>query len=149
MNQLVRFVIAEDDEDDRFLIREALEESALRNPYTFVQDGVELLDFLTDELKSCPRGKELSPMVILLDLNMPRMDGREALLKLKTDPIFRLIPVVVLTTSKSDEDIVYSYQAGVNSFVTKPVSFEGLVSVVAELKKYWVEVGALPSPGHN
>tara|TARA_R100000027_G_scaffold52103_6_gene40889 strand:+ start:2607 stop:3056 length:450 start_codon:yes stop_codon:yes gene_type:complete len=149
MNQLVRFVIAEDDEDDRFLIREALEESALRNPYTFVQDGVELLDFLTDELKSCPRGKELSPMVILLDLNMPRMDGREALLKLKTDPIFRLIPVVVLTTSKSDEDIVYSYQAGVNSFVTKPVSFEGLVSVVAELKKYWVEVVALPSPGHN
>ena len=149
MNQLVRFVIAEDDEDDRFLIREVLEESALRNPYTFVQDGVELLDFLTDELKSCPRGKELSPMVILLDLNMPRMDGREALLKLKTDPIFRLIPVVVLTTSKSDEDIVYSYQAGVNSFVTKPVSFEGLVSVVAELKKYWVEVVALPSPGHN
>ena len=130
----IKFVIAEDDEDDQFLIEEALQSCAVRNPYVFVNDGVELLELLTQELKENPAKQAEPALIILLDLNMPRMDGHEALQKLKAAPVFRRIPVIILTTSKSDEDIIRSYETGVNSFVTKPVSFDCLVSVIAELK---------------
>jgi CheY-like chemotaxis protein len=108
----VTFLIAEDDPDDRFLIKEAFQESLLTNSLYFVQDGVELLDYLRRQ------GKFANPVdappadLILLDLNMPRKDGREALAEIKSDPHLRYIPVVVLTTSKAEEDIMRSYDIG-------------------------------------
>jgi len=142
----ITIVIADDDADDRYLAKEALEESRLANVLHFVEDGEELLDYLHH------RGKyaELNghPGLILLDLNMPRMDGREALREIKSDKRLRQIPIVILTTSKSEEDIIRSYRLGVNSFITKPVSFEGLVEVMRTLRKYWFEIVELPPTHH-
>lgn len=141
----VTFIIAEDDEDDQLLIKEALEACAVRNPVIFVNDGVELLELL--EKSTDPKNEDtpnIKPCIILLDLNMPRMDGREALQKIKADPHLKHIPVVILTTSKTQEDIIRSYATGVNSFITKPVAFEGLIKVIKQFQKYWVEVVALP-----
>ena len=129
------------------LAQEALEEANLAKGLHFVKDDEELLDYLdhrgqyTDS-ESFPR-----PRLILLDLNMPRMDGREALAKIKRDPDLRQIPVVVLTTSKAEEDIFRAYDLGANSFITKPVQFEGLVEVMKVLQKYWFEIVELPSHG--
>lgn len=137
-------VIADDDADDRMLIEDAFRESRLANPIAFVGDGIELLDLLrgTGSYANSPsRGR---PGLILLDLNMPRMDGRTALSHIKADPALRRIPVVVLTTSKADEDILRTYDLGVNSFITKPVSFEALVDVVRTLNHYWLEIVELP-----
>lgn len=140
----ITIVIAEDDPDDRFLAKEALEENRLANVIDFVEDGEELLDYLHH------RGKYENetgyPGLILLDLNMPRKDGREALREIKSNEALRQIPIVILTTSKSDEDIIRSYRLGVNSFITKPVTFEGLVEVMRTLQKYWFEIVELP-PG--
>jgi CheY-like chemotaxis protein len=146
----ITILIAEDDPDDRLLAREALEENRLANAIVFVEDGEELLEYLRRIGRySVEGGKETSrPGLILLDLNMPRKDGREALREIKADPELRQIPIVVLTTSKSDEDIVRSYDLGVNSFITKPVSFEGLVEVMRTLHKYWFEIVELP-PGES
>jgi CheY-like chemotaxis protein len=144
----VVILMADDDADDRELTRDALEESRLANELHFVADGVELLDYLHHRgvyslPDSAPR-----PGVILLDLNMPRKDGREALREIKADPGLRMIPVVVLTTSKAEEDIVRSYDLGANSFISKPVTFAGLVEVVRGLGKYWFDIVELPStPG--
>lgn len=140
----VQFIIAEDDEDDRLLIEEAFEESAITNPFHFVGDGIELLDHLEKEI-AASKPENQRPCIILLDLNMPRMDGREALKKLKSDERFKRIPVVILTTSKAEEDIIRSYNTGVNSFITKPVTFEGLASVIRELGKYWLQIVELPN----
>ena len=137
-------VIADDDADDRMLIEDAFRESRLANPIAFVGDGIELLDLLrgTGSYANSPsRGR---PGLILLDLNMPRMDGRTALSHIKADPALRRIPVVVLTTSKAEEDILRTYDLGVNSFITKPVSFEALVDVVRTLNHYWLEIVELP-----
>jgi CheY-like chemotaxis protein len=136
-------LMAEDDPDDRMLAEEALEESRLVNDLYCVQDGVELLDYLYQrgDYKHQPAPR---PGIILLDLNMPRMDGREALEKLKADPKLRSIPVVVLTTSKAEEDIIRTYQLGVSGFVTKPVAFQGLVDVMKSLGKYWFQIVELP-----
>lgn len=138
----ITIVIADDDADDRYLAKEALEESRLANTLHFVENGEELLDYLHH------RGKYSHlteyPGLILLDLNMPRMDGREALREIKSDERLRQIPIVILTTSKSEEDIIRSYRLGVNSFITKPVSFEGLVEVMRTLQKYWFEIVELP-----
>lgn len=143
----ITIVIAEDDPDDRFLAKEALEESRLHNIIRFVEDGEELMEYLRREgrYKDLPDGPR--PGLILLDLNMPRKDGREALREIKGDKLLRQIPIVVLTTSKSDEDIVRSYDLGVNSFITKPVTFEGLVEVMRTLQKYWFEIVELPPGG--
>jgi len=137
--------MADDDPDDRLMTREAFEEAHLGNPLEFVKDGEELLDYLLrrgsfENLKGRPL-----PGLILLDLNMPRKDGREALQEIKAHPALRRIPVVVLTTSKADEDILRSYDMGVNSFISKPVSFESLVETVKMLGKYWFEIVILPS----
>lgn len=144
----VTIVIAEDDPDDRLLAKEALAESRLVNSVQFVEDGEELLEFLRKEGRYKDQDPSSRPGLILLDLNMPRKDGREALKEIKSDLILRQIPVVVLTTSKSDEDVVRSYSLGVNSFITKPVTFEGLVEVMKALRKYWFEIVELP-PGES
>lgn len=137
-------VIADDDADDRMLIEDAFTESRLANPRTYVEDGEELLQYLRGEGRFAG-GPATLPGLILLDLNMPRMDGRTVLKHLKADPALRRIPVIVLTTSKAEEDILRTYDLGVNSFITKPVSFDGLVDVVRTLNHYWIEIVQLPA----
>ena len=142
----VPILIADDDEDDRDMIRDALKESRLLNNLNCVNDGEELMDDLHHRGKFEDQIKNPLPGLILLDLNMPRMDGREALREIKTDPRLRQIPVVVLTTSQAEEDIFRTYELGVNSFITKPVSFESLVKVMKTLGHYWFEIVELPDP---
>jgi CheY-like chemotaxis protein len=139
----VTIIVADDDADDRLLITDAFKESRLANPLVFVEDGEQLLQFL-DSASSGASGHPL-PGLILLDLNMPRMDGRTALSHIKSNPHLRRIPVIVLTTSKAEEDVLRTYDLGVNSFITKPVTFEGLVDVVQSLNHYWIEIVELPA----
>jgi CheY-like chemotaxis protein len=139
----ITIVIAEDDPDDQLLAREALEESRIANTVHFVNDGQELLDFLR-HAGQYARLAPPRPDLILLDLNMPRMDGREALAVIKADSDLRSIPVVILTTSKAEEEIVRAYNLGANSFIVKPVSFEGLVYAVRVLTEYWFTIVRLP-----
>jgi CheY-like chemotaxis protein len=142
--QSLSIVVADDDADDRMLIEDAFNESRLANPLEFAEDGVELLDLLKRRGKYADRDPRRLPGLILLDLNMPRMDGRTALRHLKEDAELRRIPVVVLTTSKAEEDILRTYDLGVSSFICKPVSFDGLVDVVRTLNHYWIEIVELP-----
>jgi CheY-like chemotaxis protein len=135
---------ADDDPEDRFLAKEALEESRLANELYFVEDGEDLMDYLNNQGKYTDAAKYPLPGLILLDLNMPRKDGREALKEMKADPKFRMIPVVVLTTSRAEEDIMKTYDLGVSSFISKPVTFEGLVDIMKALGKYWFEIVELP-----
>lgn len=137
-------LMADDDEDDCLLAREALAASRLPIELRFVKDGEELMDYLYRranyaEDETCPR-----PGLILLDLNMPKKDGREALQEIKAEPSLRQIPVVVMTTSKEQEDIYSIYDLGANSFITKPVTFSSLVEVMKTLGKYWFEIVELP-----
>ena len=141
----ISILIADDDADDRMLIEDAFRESRLSNPLHFVENGEELLHFLRGEGRFADRGSIKLPRLILLDLNMPKMDGRTALKHLKADPELRRIPVVVLTTSKAEEDILRTYDLGVSSFITKPVTFQGLVEVVRALNSYWIEIVELPA----
>jgi CheY-like chemotaxis protein len=140
-------LLADDDEEDRMLAANALEESRVVNDFRFVEDGEELLDYLYHRGRYDEPGSSPTPGLILLDLNMPRKDGREALREIKADPDLRRIPVVVLTTSKAEEDIYRTYDLGANSFITKPVSFEGLVAVMRDIGRYWIEIVELP-PDH-
>jgi CheY-like chemotaxis protein len=139
----ITILLADDDADDRMMAREALEESRLTNPLVTVDDGEELLEYLTYRGRYAG-GTHKRPGLILLDLNMPRMDGREALREIKADPELRRIPVIVLTTSKAEEDILRTYDLGVNSFITKPVTFNSLVDVMSTLGRYWLELVELP-----
>ncbi|MBD1836714.1 response regulator [Coleofasciculus sp. FACHB-64] len=136
--------MADDDEDDRLLAKDALEECRLANDLHFVVDGEDLMDYLYHRGKYTQLRKSPRPGLILLDLNMPKKDGREALQEIKADPELRPIPVVVLTTSKAEEDIYRSYGLGANSYIAKPVTFESLVSVMKALGKYWFEIVELP-----
>jgi len=140
----ITILMADDDADDRRLTQEALEEGRLINEVQFVNDGVELLDYLRKEGKFAPPAVVHRPGLILLDLNMPRKDGRTVLKEIKNDPALRQIPVVVLTTSKADEDIYRSYDLGVNSYIVKPVTFEALVDILQTLEKYWFAIVELP-----
>jgi CheY-like chemotaxis protein len=140
----VVILMADDDADDRELTRDALTESRLVNDLHFVTDGAELLDYLHRRGAYAEAGSAPRPGVILLDLNMPRKDGREALREIKADPALRNIPIVILTTSKAEDDIAQSYDLGANSFITKPVTFAGLVEVVRELGRYWFDIVELP-----
>jgi CheY-like chemotaxis protein len=139
----VVILMADDDADDRMLARDAMVESRLANPFVVVEDGQELMDYLHRTGKYATRDAP-RPGLILLDLNMPRMDGREALQAIKNDPELRCIPVVVLTTSKTEEDVLRSYDLGANSFITKPVTFERLVEIVSALGLYWLNIVQLP-----
>lgn len=139
----ITILMADDDDDDYLLTKKALKESKLVNTLVRVKDGEELLDYLYQrgEHENTPTDR---PGVILLDLNMPRKDGREALAEIKADPDLKDIPVVVFTTSKAEEDICRSYQLGSNSFITKPVTFDKLVKVVSTLGLYWFKIVKLP-----
>jgi CheY-like chemotaxis protein len=140
----ITLLLADDDPDDCMLAREALAESRLANHLFVVGDGEELLQFLRHEGTYADPATSPRPGLILLDLNMPRKDGREALREMKADPHLRSIPVVVLTTSQAEEDIVRTYDLGVSSYISKPVSFEGLVEVMRVLGRYWFEIVELP-----
>jgi CheY-like chemotaxis protein len=140
----ITILLADDDEDDRLMTRDALRDARLHNDLRFCTDGVDLLDYLHRRGGHAAPDASPRPGLILLDLNMPRMDGREALAEIKKDPELRSIPVVVLTTSKAEEDIVRSYELGVNSFITKPVTFLGLVEVMRVFSRYWMEIVDLP-----
>ncbi|MCW3040233.1 MAG: response regulator [Solirubrobacterales bacterium] len=138
-------LLADDDEDDRELTRDALEQSRLRGALNDVVDGQDLMDYLRHEGPWAGRADQAPrPGIILLDLNMPRKDGREALAEIKADPALRQIPVVVLTTSKDEQDVFRSYDLGVSGFVTKPVTFDGLVDVLRTWTRYWFEMVELP-----
>src|SRR5438067_4341588 len=140
----ITILMADDDADDRRLTKDALEESRLANDLRFVENGEELLEYLRHEGKYQGGAEAPRPGLILLDLNMPRKDGRTALKEIKADPELRQIPVTVLTTSKADEDIFRSYDLGVNSYIVKPVTFEALVDILQTLEKYWFEIVELP-----
>ena len=140
----ITILIADDDPDDRMLLQDAFKESRLANDLRFVEDGKQLLAYLRREEEFAKPGNAPFPGLILLDLNMPKMDGREALKIIKADAALRCIPVVVLTTSSAEEDIFRTYGLGVSSFISKPVTFEGLVNVVKVLNAYWVEIVELP-----
>ncbi len=140
MHKPVMILMADDDPEDRMLAKDALEEDRLVNDLQFVEDGEELMDYLHRRGKYETLMNSPLPGLILLDLNMPRKDGREALEEIKADPNLRRIPVVVLTTSKAEEDILRSYDLGVNGFIVKPVTLEGLVRVMKVLVQYWFEI---------
>lgn len=140
----ITILVADDDQEDCLLIKDAWRENRLANPLRFVGDGEELMDYLRHYGKYLDAGEFPRPGLILLDLNMPRMDGREALAEIKADPALRQIPVVVLTTSKAEEDIFRLYDLGVNSYVTKPVTFAALVEVIKALGLYWFSIVELP-----
>ncbi len=145
---MISIVLADDDPDDRKLTQDAFMENRLANEFNTVEDGEELMEYLHRRGKYESMKGDALPGLILLDLNMPRKDGREALKEIKADPDLRRIPIVVLTTSKAEEDIVRSYDLGVNSYVTKPVTFKSLVELIKVLGRYWFEVVELP-PDEN
>jgi CheY-like chemotaxis protein len=136
----ISILIADDDPEDRMLAAEALKESRLANDIRFVEDGEELLDYLLQRGRFSNPDDAPRPGVILLDLNMPRKDGREALREIKENAELRRIPIIVLTTSKAEIDIYSTYDLGVNSFIVKPVTFDSLVEVMQVLRKYWFEI---------
>ena len=136
--------MADDDPDDCLMIKEALEESPLACDLYYVEDGEELMDYLNHRGKYSDPEMSPSPGLILLDLNMPKKDGREALKEIKASQELKRIPIVVLTTSKAEEDIQRTYNLGVSSFISKPVSFESLVEIMKTLTKYWFEIVELP-----
>jgi CheY-like chemotaxis protein len=141
----ITILICDDDEDDRMLTQQALEDAHVSNDIRFVEDGEQLLNYLYQRGEfGGEMGKAPRPGLILLDLNMPKMDGREALKLIKEDPTLCDIPIVVLSTSRLDQDIIRSYQLGVNSFITKPVTFTGLVEAMNVLGRYWLEIVELP-----
>ncbi len=140
----ITILIADDDSDDRDMIKDAMAENRLANDLRFVPDGEELMDYLLRKGKYAALQSSPRPGLILLDLNMPKKDGREALKEIKTHPDLKSIPVVVLTTSKAQEDVYRTYNLGVNSFITKPVKFEALVNIIHDLGKYWFEIVELP-----
>jgi len=142
--KLVNVLMADDNPDDRFLTREAFYEANLKNKLDFVENGEDLMDYLFRKNKYQNLVNEPLPGLILLDLNMPRKDGREALKEIKSNPKLRKIPVIILTTSKAEEDILKTYDLGVNSFILKPISFDDFVDVIKIISKYWFDTVQLP-----
>jgi CheY-like chemotaxis protein len=131
-------LIAEDDIDDRMLLQTAFDETGIKNRIEFVGNGCELLDFLYKE------DRNSYPRFILLDLNMPKKDGRETLKEIKQHPIFKKIPVVIFTTTKNESEVSRCYELGANSYVVKPDSFESLVKITAALCNYWFSIALVP-----
>jgi len=139
----VHLLVTDDDEDDRLLIKEAFEDGNIMNPVSYFSNGKELIEYLESEKKDPDRVSSIS-YLILLDLNMPVMGGIETLDILKKSEKFKKIPVVILTTSKTEEDILKSYDSGVNSYISKPVTFTGLVDVMKALQKFWLQFVEFP-----
>jgi two-component system response regulator len=148
MNQTPKpftILIAEDDEDDYLLTLEALKEAGVDNEVHWVKDGDEVLEYLTSHTSENNGASGRLPGLILLDLNMPKKDGREALAEIKSNSKFRKIPVIVMTTSSAESDITKSYDLGVNSFIQKPVRFNELVEMAKVLFSYWIKTVKLPN----
>ena len=143
----VQIILAEDDEDDYFLTKSAFEKAGLRNELVWVKNGEELLDCLKHRgaYAGGPSGE--GARLVILDLNMPRMDGREALERIKADPELKRIPIIVMTTSNAEEDVARSYEQGACSFIHKPVNFADFVAAAGLLKRYWLEMVELPDAG--
>jgi CheY-like chemotaxis protein len=142
----ITILLADDDEEDRQLTRDALQDSKLANDMHSVVDGQDLMDYLRREGRYAdPSVESPRPGIILLDLNMPKKDGREALAEIKADESLRRIPVVVLTTSNDERDVLRTYDLGVNSFITKPITFGGLVDAMSAWSRYWFELVELPN----
>lgn len=141
----ITILMAEDDADDRQMTKEAFEESHLLNDLRFVCDGVELMDYLLRRGQYSDPASSPRPGLILLDLNMPKKDGREALREIKADPNLKAIRIVILTTSKAEEDISRTYDLSAASYITKPVTFAALADVIKTLAKYWLEIVELPN----
>ncbi|MFN0017643.1 MAG: response regulator [Pirellulaceae bacterium] len=142
--QPITILMADDDADDRQMTREAFDHCRVANDLRFVEDGEELMDYLHHREQFKDTKQSPRPGLILLDLNMPLKDGREALREIKANPRFKSIRVVVMTTSKAEEDILRSYQLGAESFITKPVTFTALVDVINTMGRYWLEIVELP-----
>ena len=140
----ITILMADDSEDDRMMTREALQDSFVINDLREVEDGEELMDYLQRRGTYADPESSPRPGLILLDLNMPRKSGQEALAEIKADPQLRRIPIIVLTTSDAEHDILRSYDLGVSSFITKPVTFDGLVEIMKAFGKYWIEIVAIP-----
>ncbi|NVJ49257.1 MAG: response regulator [Gammaproteobacteria bacterium] len=136
--------MCDDDPDDRLLFKDAISEANMLNKISFTRDGQDLLDYLNRQGEYSALANEPLPDIILLDLNMPRKDGREALKEIKDDARLKHIPIVILTTSKQEEDVIKSYNLGANSYISKPVTFEKLVELVRKLSDYWFKIVKLP-----
>lgn len=141
----ILILVADDDQDDCLLTREAFEESQVFAELDFVHDGEQLMNYLLHRPPFQDKTKYPLPGLILMDLNMPRMDGREALNKIKQHPHLRCIPLIVLSTSCSERDIIDSYKSGASSFITKPATYSGLISMADLLGSYWLELVKLPN----
>jgi CheY-like chemotaxis protein len=144
MTDLRTILIADDDEDDRFLVKSALEESVLRFVVQFVENGTEVLDYLENKNKFSDTKQFQKPSLILLDLNMPRKDGRETLKEIKSNPRLKTVPIIVLTTSKAIEDVNLCYGLGANGYVVKPSTFTGLSETLQVLTSFWLDIVTLP-----
>ena len=134
---MLTILMADDDADDRMLVRDALVDSALPGEVRFVENGEALLDYLNQTGDFAKPGQAPRPNLILLDLNMPRKDGREVLQEIKADVRLQRIPVIVLTTSRAHEDMEYSYALGANAYVVKPPTYDGLVKLMRALGETW------------
>jgi len=143
----ITVLMADDDPDDRLMTQEAWEENRIANTLLFVNDGEELMDYLYHRERHSDPKTSPRPGLILLDLNMPKKDGREALKEIKADPDLARIPIVIITTSNAEEEIARSYDLGVNSFLSKPVTFDELVQMIHLLNEYWL--GVVRLPGHK
>src|SRR6476646_8725077 len=137
-------LIAEDDADDRFLFKTAFEEKGYKDQIEFVENGIELWRSLQEIEKRAP-DKRNYPSFILLDLNMPKKDGREVLREIKQHPIFKKIPVIIFTTTKNELEIKRCYELGANSYVVKPISFDALLKVVENIRSYWFYTASIPA----
>lgn len=144
-NQLFTILMVDDDPDDRLLFKEACEEVRLRNPLDFLENGEQLVDYLKRRGNYADREGAPLPGIILLDLNMPLKDGREALEEIKADAELRHIPIIVLTTSKDEDDILSSYGLGASSYIVKPISLDRLMRVVNSIGEYWVQIVEVPT----
>ncbi len=143
----ITILMADDDPDDQLLVQDAFDEVHLNNQFAFVSNGIELMDYLNRRGDYAHLAGTPLPGLILLDLNMPKKDGREALKEIKEDPVLRTIPIVILTTSSAEEDILRTYDLGANSFIVKPVTFDKLVDIIRKVTNYWFEIVRLP-PNH-
>jgi len=138
-------LIADDDADDRYLLETAFIEKGYQEKIEFVGNGVEVLNYLSRIKKGGEESRNLYPKFILLDLNMPKKDGREVLREMKGNPDFRTIPVIVFTTTKSENEIKRCYELGANTYIIKPVSFDALLSVVENIRSYWLNTASIPA----
>jgi CheY-like chemotaxis protein len=141
--QKLFILVAEDDSDDRFLLQTAFKERGYDDNLEFVENGVELFDFL-ENIQEKKTHHDTYPYFILLDLNMPKKDGREVLKEIKQHPVFKKIPIIVFTTTKNENEIRRCYELGANTYVVKPVSFDGLLKVLDDIRAYWFNTAAIP-----